>query len=224
MENIFPWRCVVCAARTRSNTAVCHACKPLLPYCKNSCANCGAQIANEGSNHLICGKCQQQLPFYDYLKTAFWYESPIDNLIVDYKYNNQWKAIEALLDLTYESFSKYCQNKLIVPVPSHSSRIRSRGFNVVYEFLRLMRQRITFEYSEHLIDRTINTKAQAGLKKEYRRKNLNNAFTVRENVVQKKILVVDDVVTTGTTVNEISRCFKMAGAQQVGVWAMARTK
>lgn len=224
LEKVYSWKCIICADNTKGNSVICELCKPLLPYMENSCSVCGVEIAPEINKQLICGKCQQQPPYFDSLKAAFWYQHPVDKLIVNYKYNNQWQNAQALFDLTRNSFQESCQDKLIIPVPSHNARIRARGFNVVYEYLKLMRATIPFEYNDELIQRVINTTTQAGKTKEFRRKNIKNAFTVCSDLPEKKILIIDDVVTTSTTVNEISRCLKISGAKHVGVWTIARAR
>ena len=113
---------------------------------------------------------------------------------------------------------------MVIPVPSHSSRIRSRGFNVVNEFVKRMKKKTTFEYNDKLVLRKTNTPPQAGLTKVMRRKNLKNAFEVTQKIQYKKLIIIDDVFTTGSTVNEISRCLKNAGVQTICVWTIAKTK
>ena len=224
LDKIFPWYCVICAATTHGNSGVCEECRPLLPYCISSCATCGAIIHNPREEQLSCGKCQQIPPHFDSLISGFWYQFPINNLIVDYKYNKGWQNIQTLIDLTYLSFEQSCQDALIIPVPSHPSRIRSRGFNVVNEFVKFMRRYVKFEYDDKLILRKLNTPPQAGLPNANRRKNLKNAFEVTQQIQNKKLIIIDDVFTTGTTVNEISRCLKKAGVKKICVWTIAKTK
>ena len=215
IEYIYSWNCIICADTAMKKTAVCDECKQFLPFCQTTCMRCGANLEMQLDNQIICGNCQKQAPFYDELKAVFWYEHPIDNLIVDFKYNNQWQNLQALFDLSRESFEACCKNSLVIPVPSHPARIRSRGFNAVYELLKLMKTCISFDYDDKLIIRTTNTPFQAGQSKKIRRTNLKKAFKVCRKLPTQKILIIDDVVTTGSTVNEMSRCLKKAGAKKI---------
>ena len=224
IESVYSRNCIICADSGVKKNPVCNECKQFLPYCQTSCLKCGAFLEIQGDSQTICGKCQKQAPLFDELNAMFWYERPIDKLIVDFKYNNQWQNIQSLFELSCDSFAAYCQDTLVVPVPSHPARIRSRGFNAVYELLKLMSTYTRFDYNDKLIIRTLNTPAQAGQSKNARRRNLDKAFKVCRKLPSQKILIIDDVVTTGSTVNEMSRCLKKAGAKKIGVWAVARAK
>lgn len=127
-----------------------------------------------------------------------------------------------------ELFLNKCSNPpsdaLVLPVPSHPERIRTRGFNPVHEFLREFRQRINIKYRTNVIKRIRATDTQTGKTKRERRLNVKKAFEVTQCLKGKHIILFDDVVTTGATVNELSKCLKKQGANYVEVWAIARTK
>ena len=94
----------------------------------------------------------------------------------------------------------------------------------MYEFIRELRQRMNIEFRGNAIKRIRSTEAQTGKTKRQRQVNVKNAFEVTLDLQGKNIILFDDVVTTGATVNELSKCLKRRGAAYVEVWAIARTK
>jgi ComF family protein len=172
----------------------------------------------------ICGECQKSPPYYDYIHANFWYQSPIDKLISGYKYLNQWENARTLIELCACEFSKVSGTGLVIPMPSHPARIRQRGFNAVFELIKLLNNRVDFEYKFNGVLRSKYTETQTGKLKSQRRKNVKGAFTIVKPLNNNHVIIFDDVVTTGATVNELSRCLKMSGVKHVTVWAIARTK
>lgn len=227
LDLIYPWHCYICGAHT-CHKGVCHQCETYLPWIErlSQCSVCALPLVAGASQGLICGQCLKDPPFYDRLRAVFWYQSPIDNLITEYKYFNHWQHARTLIELTHDSFARYCvsTNCLIVPVPSHPTRIKQRGFNAVYELIKLFRKKHSIDYDDKLVTRIKNTDTQTGKSKLQRRQNVHHAFAVNKGIQTDHIMLVDEVVTTGATVNELSRCLKKAGVSKVSVWAIARTK
>ena len=221
---LYPWPCIVCRGGSDQADGVCKQCYPLLPWCKSVCTICGLPVAASEFNHLICGRCQRQRPYYDRLVAPLWYQPPISQMITDFKYFNRWECARLLTSL----FAQYCQNLLtdvlIVPVPSHSSRIRQRGFNAVLELVRLLKANSQTNFDSNFIQRVIATETQTGKTKSQRRRNVRNAFKILRPIKYKRVILFDDVVTTGATVNELSKCLKRHGVKYVEVWAIARTR
>lgn len=113
---------------------------------------------------------------------------------------------------------------LLLSVPSHPERIKARGFSPVHEFIREFSQKTKIKFQANAIRRIRATDTQTGKTKCQRRLNVRKAFEVTQALPDKRIILFDDVVTTGATVNEISRCLKKRGAAYVEVWTIARTK
>jgi ComF family protein len=113
---------------------------------------------------------------------------------------------------------------VMVPVPLHIRRLRQRGFNQALLMVRELNKRMGIPYEERALAKIKDTPVQIALKKRERRKNLKGAFQVRdqETIQGKSIVLVDDVYTTGATVNECSRTLLAAGAKQVTVLTVAR--
>jgi len=110
----------------------------------------------------------------------------------------------------------------LVPVPLHPERLRERGYNQALELARIISGRLEVPVAATLCIREKATAPQTALDGLERRRNLRGAFSVRKGEVPRHIAIVDDVVTTGTTVSELARTLRRSGAQTVEVWACAR--
>lgn len=221
---VFPWVCAVCGDSNDIETGICNLCRTQLPWCGSVCYVCGLPVSGQKATRLVCGICQKKPPYYDCTRAVFWYQSPIDKLITDYKYFNCWENGRTLIDLIRLSLSEIPNDALVLPVPSHPARVRERGFNAVYELIRLLRHRVKFNCDLDCIRRVNNTETQTGKAKSQRRNNVRNAFTIIKPIPSDHVVIFDEVVTTGATVNELSRCLKKTGVKKVEVRAIARTK
>ena len=109
-------------------------------------------------------------------------------------------------------------------MPSHPYRVRSRGFNAVFELLRILNRKQPLQIDFNYLQRIKNSAPQTGKTDLQRKHNIKNAFRVNSDQTHKRVVLFDDVVTTGATVAEASRCLKKSGVENVRVWALARTK
>ncbi len=109
-----------------------------------------------------------------------------------------------------------------MPVPLHKSRMRQRGFNQSIEISRVIAKRLKLPIEYKAVTRKKPTAAQTGLDAKQRQKNIKGAFELTGKINHKHILIVDDVITTGATVNELARLLKKNGVEQVGVLSIAR--
>jgi ComF family protein len=223
---IYPWVCCVCGSHNKGQSGVCDLCISHLPWCMNDsiCVVCGLPVSANMSVTKICGECQKAPPNYDCVHANFWYQSPIDTLISGYKYFNQWENAHTLIELSIKKFTEISTTGLVVPMPSHPARVRERGFNAVFELIKLLNKKVKFDYDLNSVVRTKNTQTQTGKLKAQRKKNVKGAFKVAKPIQNDHVIVFDEVVTTSATVNELSRCLKNSGVKYVSVWAIARTK
>lgn len=220
----YPWPCKVCLSRCNDRAGVCAQCYSLLPWCNSVCSICGLPIGVDGQHQYMCGECQQRRPYFDHLFAPLWYVPPISQFIVDYKYSNRLEYARLLMDLFMSKCRMPNCDALLIPVPSHPTRIRERGFNAVYELIRLFRQVNNIDCETQQIKRTLITDTQNGKSRRERQRNVRNAFKIIKTIKPKKVILFDDVVTTSATVNELSKCLKKQGVETVEVWAIARTK
>ena len=112
----------------------------------------------------------------------------------------------------------------IIPVPLHAQRISQRGFNQAAELARYLSRALAIPIAINAVTRVRQTSPQTGLPENSRRKNVRGAFHARADVYGRHVAIVDDVVTTGSTVSELALTLKRSGAKRVDVWALARTR
>lgn len=183
-------------------------------------------MTRTGDDH-PCESCIRERPFFDELRAPYLYEGPVMDAIHLFKYGGRTGIAEPFGTLMSEYLNKW-QNDLpdllIIPVPLHRKRLRERKFN---QSLLIARQ--VSEKSDNGLDfltlrRTRETKPQTGLKRNERQKNVRRAFALKDpmNVKGRTILLVDDVATTGSTLNECARVLKKAGVKTVLCLVFAR--
>lgn len=174
-----------------------------------------------------CGRCQQSC----HLKViaACRYHDGLGHWVGQIKYQAQFAVIEVMVDtlicrlhfLVKQGFIKMPQ--AIIAVPLHPKRLRKRGFNQAWLIAKTLSKKLQLPLLDDVIIRQANTLSQAGLSGTLRRKNLLNAFALIADISQQRVAIVDDVVTTGTTVSEIS---KLLSKQYIDaqVWCLARAE
>lgn len=215
LDLIFPKRCVSCR---KFGSYICSECslkiefidKPVCPYCERP--------AIGGRAHPGCLKKFG----LDGLIVVCRYRGPVRAAIVKIKYKWIYDIERILVDLIADDLWKYSfpQIAVLVPVPLHSRRKRWRGFNQAELLARDLSKRFKHPYVDLLV-RNRYTQPQVELKSDDRKKNILGAFSVRQNqsLRGKKIILVDDIFTTGATMKECAKVLKHAGASEV--WAMA---
>lgn len=225
-DMIFKQNCILCESKIDglqgSIHAVCRACQnDLLWQPSSSCPQCG--LTSEGN---ICGSCLSHPPDFDATHAVFLYDFPIDAMMVRYKYGNMTHLSnifgQFLRDKTALSLAAN-QIDLIVPMPMHPARIKERGFNQAHEIAKVLTKHCREKLDYKSAERIKLTPPQASLPLKDRVKNIKGAFQVDVNLAGKRIAIVDDVMTTGASLNELAKTLKKAGAVHVECWVIART-
>jgi ComF family protein len=169
-----------------------------------------------------CGACQQKPPTFDRAIAALRYDAPVDRLIVNLKYNGRLNLARALATLLADRIAPADAPDVIVPVPLHRSRLRERGYNQSQELARVLAQRLARPLAPRLATRVRATPTQTSLPLEQRARNVRNAFAVTDDIDGLRVAIVDDVMTSGHTVNALAKAMRRAGAKEVCVWVVAR--
>ena len=112
---------------------------------------------------------------------------------------------------------------MIIPVPLHKKRVAQRGFNQALEIAKTIAKKFKIPLSQDHCIRAINTPPQIDLPANKRKQNVRNAFKIKKTINAKNIVIFDDVLTSGSTVNELSRILKKSGVEHISVWCCART-
>lgn len=227
-ELVFPSFCLGCNERLprRRLPLFCDACRGALRLIVPPLCPCCGTPHPTGDDHL-CGACLRREFAFDRARSALVYRSPVTGLIGAIKYQGQLTPLASLAALARESkgFHELAVPDLILPVPLHPSRLRERGFNQALLVARACFPAHRDRINPFLLRRTRATPAQTSLGGTRRRKNLFGAFSVIQPDILKnrKLLLVDDVYTTGSTVQECARTLRRAGAAKIEIFTLART-
>jgi ComF family protein len=174
-------------------------------------------------NGEICGRCLQHPPAFDATTAAFNYAFPIDALLKALKYRGELSVAKIAADGILDSLTTGYAPDLIIPMPLHPQRLRERGFNQVVEISRQIALKMQSELWLDTAIRVRHGEPQASLPLNKRAKNVKGAFAVSRDVEGKQIAVIDDIMTSGATLNELAKTLKKAGAARVECWIAART-
>lgn len=221
LDLIFPQtiKCFVCK-RELEKFGVCNECYPNLPWVKGkTCEVCGGGILGDG---IICDECKNGKYYFKKNFSIFEYAGDIQKNILSFKNGNKY-----LGDYFGEFIRDYIKKNnlnfdIIIPIPIHTNRRKSRGFNQSEVLINSLKDEYTVE--DKCVVRIKDTPHQTGLNKEHRQINLKNAFEVveKDKIKDKVILLIDDIYTTGSTLNECARTLKKNGAKTVYGLCLAR--
>jgi ComF family protein len=208
--------CPLCGARSGPEL-LCAACVADLPGLPEHCPRCAVPTAGG----TICGSCLADPPHFDGT-TALWrYEFPCDQLVQALKYRAQL-ALAGFFARALAS-RPLPEVDLIVPMPLHPKRLAERGFNQALEIARVVARRLERPIEPLAVPRVKDTSPQTGLPYKERAKNVHGAFACHRDLSGRRVAVVDDVMTTGATLDELARVLKGAGAARVENLVVART-
>jgi ComF family protein len=179
----------------------------------------------ETENHQLCGQCQKTPPTFNSAFIPFRYEHPVDQWIWKFKFRNDLVSGKLLADLFLKKLleSRTAMPEILVPVPLHSSRVRQRGFNQSLWLARHIGKQLGIPVDSRSVRRRLKTPPQHELNIKKRTTILRNAFTLKGDIAHQHIAVVDDVLTSGSTMNEISKQLRHNGCTRIDCWAIART-
>jgi len=190
------------------------------------CPCCGIPMAGAGVDHL-CGNCLVSRPPFAIARAVARYEAVLLDAIHVFKYKGKITTGEVLgkimADHIYPDFS-IADYSLIVPVPLHAKRLRERGFNQAVILAREISKRFSIRLDFLTLRRHVFTEPQVSLGKDQRTANVRGAFVVKDGkkIQGQKIILVDDVYTTGSTVKECAGALMAHGAAEVAVLTLAR--
>lgn len=218
-KETFP--CLLCQAETEG--ALCLDCQKDLPWIEGTCCNCCSIPLSAGHT---CGRCLKSPPEFDHCVALFHYSNPVEWMIKRLKFQGGLVYGEALGNLMAEFLpqrERFCRPDVILPVPLHFSRLKSRGYNQSVELARPIVNRLGLKMCSLGVERVLATTEQSGLPSKLRHQNVLNAFKVKKDFSDMNVVIVDDVMTTGATVNEMAKHLKKAKARRVDVWVVARS-
>lgn len=209
---VFGGTCFICRGAARAT--LCESCDADLPRLRQPlCPRCSL----ESPAGAVCGRCLSQPPHFDATVAALGYAFPADALVHALKFRGELALAPLLSALLKERIREKAD--CIVPVPLSAQRLRERGYNQAVEIARHLGGRLEVESCA----RERDAPPQAGLDREARRRNVRGAFRCNRSFAGERVAVVDDVMTTGATLDELARALKAAGAATVSNWVVCRT-
>lgn len=231
VSTLFPVDCPLCGSAVEEHArAVCARCLQKIPYLRSPvCRRCGREFpGSSGADHL-CGACLHNPPVFAQARAGVRYEEPVSRLLHRLKYTADTSTMPALKQIL-EPFSRMLnhdflpQSDRVIPVPLFPARLKSRGLNQSLLLARILFPAAGDAVLVDVLRRSRDTVPQTTLDGVARRKNLHAAFVVHQEwqLLGRRIFLVDDVFTTGTTVAECSKVLLAAGAAEVLVVTVAR--
>lgn len=223
LEGLFlPWRCLCCGARAPDGLDLCEPCRRALPWNTVACPRCALPLPSPPA--VVCAECRSDPPPFARLLAPLRYAFPVDRLFIGLKFRARLEhgrllggLVRSWLDATDHGIARGLP---LLPMPLHHDRLATRGFNQAAELARGIAPLLDARLAPGLAVRLRPTPAQSRLDAAARRRNLAGAF--RACGAPRRVLLIDDVVTTGATVRELSQTLRAAGCEEVLVLAVAR--
>ena len=226
-HGFFRFSCVLCQSPLKQGAnGLCSACQRQIKY-YTYCGGCGAPL-QFFSRH--CGNCQKHEPSWDRMVVVGQYDEPLSYLIHRFKFQKQFwldRTLARLLLLAvYESRRTHGLSfpEAVIPVPLYHLRQWQRGYNQADLLAKGLSRWLEIPCLSHIVKRVKHTHTQRGLTATARRQNLKNAFQVdlSKPFPYQRVALVDDVITTGSTLNEIAKQLRKLGVKEIQVWGLAR--
>ena len=226
LVTVYPPRCVLCGAAGMDDMDICERCYRKLPWLESACTQCALPLAVHSGNRLKCGRCLQKTPAFDNSLSLFSYEQDVIKLVHQLKFNEKLVCARLLGGMLVEAIKQHetALPDCILPVPLYRTRLRRRGFNQSIELARPVARAFRLPLEIQSVIRRRDTHSQTGLNKKQRRRNIRGAFKTVRSLDYDHVAILDDVVTTTSTVNELASLVKKAGVRRVDVWSIARAK
>lgn len=225
---LLPCACALCGAP--SGALVCAPCHgQFIAPQRLRCRRCANPLAGEAARQL-CGACLARRPAFDATVAAADYAGPLDQLVLQLKFGGklalaQWFA--HMLRDAVRAQADFALPNVLCPVPLGPQRLATRGFNQALEIARPLSEALGIALRARLAVRALDTLAQSGVAPGERRANIRNAFVLAPEMLAlvrgQHIGIVDDVMTSGHTLNELATLFKRFGAARVSNFVFART-
>lgn len=233
IDIIYPPRCHICMAflhdRPDKDTYLCSGCfNSFREITGPLCTICGIPFKSRVEEDHLCEKCLLKRPWYDEMRAPYLYEEKLMAAIQQLKYSGRSyiaKSLGPLLGEFAKTWLRDTDDMTLIPVPLHIKRLRQRGFNQSMLLAEAVSSMLECELDCLTLIRSRYTGTQTGLNLKERRKNVKGAFEIAgdKSVAGKEIILVDDVATTGYTINECARVLKKAGCKKVYGLVLART-
>jgi len=213
--------CPLCDIAPANRSGVCNDCERDLPYLHQGCARCA--LPGMGGADGICSQCRDSSPSFNQVLAGFNYRFPLPQLIHRVKTSRDPEPLYWLSYLLAKSIDQRLDPlSTLIPVPMHSWDQTQRGFNQSELISRRLAKLLRLKHQPRLLQKLQRTPHQARLNRTERKANLQNCYALSDDI-PKRVALVDDVMTTGTTVERLSALLINAGCEKVDVVVLCRT-
>ena len=214
----FPRCCPVCDEVIPYGKKICDTCEKKVPLIKEpACKKCGKQLDNERQEY--CGDCNRKKHSFIQGKAVFSYREEMKLSMYRFKYANKREYADYFAEVAVEKYRDWIiarDIEAIVPIPMFWGKMRQRGYNQADVFAKALSRELELPVESQLVYRVKNTVPQKELNDRQRKDNLKGAFQVRTNIVKyKRVLLVDDIYTTGATINAVGEVLKTIGVEEI---------
>ena len=224
LQAIYPATCILCGFPGAKDRDLCDACAGDIIINSSACKSCAIPLPVSADQQL-CGQCLQKPPLYDSAWSPFVYAQPLEWMIQQIKFNSRLSYTRVLSDLMMSRLPVMeTRPDCIIAVPLHARRLTQRGFNQSLEIIRPLASHLNIPVDNKSCRRKKHTLPQSGMDAKQRRKNIKGVFEFENKKDYQHIMLFDDVITTGSTVNELSRLIKRQGVKRIDVWSLLRAK
>lgn len=217
LATVLPQDCLLCAGGP-TDALLCTACLAELPPLPDECCPVCADASPGGA---VCGACLKSPPQFDATFATFRYAFPVDKLVHALKYQRRLATADFLAEAMLREIRP--SGDIIIPLPLSAARLAERGFNQAVELARPLTRALGLPLELDGCTRSRDTAPQATLPWKERRRNIRHAFECALDLTGKAVIVIDDVMTTGATLEEFAGTLKARGAARVINWIAART-
>ena len=215
-----PGLCIGCGQSLKPLQYFCPVCASLLECISPACHLCGLENQNSGS---ICAACLHHPPRWQKIIAPLIYRDFSRNLLIQLKFGESLYLANYMVSHLIEHFQQgQPYPEVLIPVPLHQNRLIHRGYNQAFEIANIMSRMLNIPIDTQALKRIRHTESQLGLSASKREKNILRAFRFKTSLQYSHVAIVDDIVTTGSTANEITKTLHRAGVPNVEIWGLAR--
>lgn len=220
LEQLLPAQpCLLCGQMSHDGLW-CQPCDAALPYLTAShCQVCA--VPTPGGR--TCGRCLRKPPHYSHTTAVFAYAYPLDRLIQEMKFHERLVLAEAFAAKLAQQMDRSALPDRLIAMPLHPARLRERGFNQSLLLARALSRKLKIELLPNACRRLRDTHPQASLPWAARKKNMRNAFVCDADLNGLHVALIDDVLTTGASLDALAGATRRRGATEVSAWVIART-
>jgi len=215
-------QCILCNSKSNTLSGICLPCTKDLPWLKSCCEVCAIPLPSN-SKAIVCAECQKKPPSYTKVTALFEYAFPIDRIIGQIKYDKKPQFIGHLALLAVEHVSITDSIDCLLPIPMHPLSQFKRGFNQAELLATEMARLLNIPIARHCLKKVINTPQQMSLPRASRIQNQKGVFQCNTTNF-KSVLLIDDVMTTGATLEAASQCLEKSGVENIYAFVLARTE